>query len=74
MSAALMTSISQLMKNEKLSKYSGLRVELAKMWNCECVVIPTVILLDKFTQYLKDHLTMRRIDSEIVSFEKIEIM
>ena len=44
-------------ENEKLTKYSGLRVELAKMWNCECVVIPIVIgglgaISDKFTQYL----------------------
>ena len=44
-------------ENEKLSKYSGLRVELAKMWNCECVVVPIVIgglgaVSDKFSQYL----------------------
>ena len=30
-------------ENEKISKYSGLRVELGKMWDCECVVIPVVI-------------------------------
>ena len=30
-------------KNEKCTKYSGLRVELGKMWDCECVVIPVVI-------------------------------
>ena len=44
-------------ENEKLAKYSGLRVELAKMWNCECIVIPIVIgglgaLSTKFVQYL----------------------
>ena len=44
-------------ENEKLAKYSGLRVELAKMWNCECIVIPIVIgglgaLSDKFSQYI----------------------
>ena len=44
-------------ENEKLSKYSGLRVELAKMWNCECIVVPIVVgglgaLSDKFVQYL----------------------
>ena len=26
-------------EREKISKYSGLRVELGRMWNCECVVI-----------------------------------
>ena len=30
-------------ENEKCTKYSGLRVELGKMWDCECVVIPVVI-------------------------------
>ena len=44
-------------ENEKLSKYSGLRVELAKMWNCESIVIPVVIgglgaVSDKFIQYI----------------------
>ena len=44
-------------ENEKLAKYSGLRVELAKMWDCECTVVPIVIgglgaLSDKFVQYL----------------------
>ena len=45
-------------ENEKISKYSGLRVELGKMWNCECVVIPVVIgglgvISEKFLDYLK---------------------
>ena len=44
-------------ENEKITKYSGLRVELAKMWDCECTVIPIVIgglgaISDKFVQYL----------------------
>ena len=30
-------------ENEKVSKYSGLRVELGKMWRSECIVIPVVI-------------------------------
>ena len=30
-------------EQEKISKYSGLRVELGRMWNCECVVIPIVV-------------------------------
>ena len=30
-------------ENEKITKYSGLRVELAKMWNSKCTVIPVVI-------------------------------
>ena len=30
-------------ENEKIAKYSGLRVELAKMWNSECTVIPVVV-------------------------------
>ena len=45
-------------ENEKISKYSGLRVELGKMWDCECVVIPVVIgglgvISEKFPEYLK---------------------
>ena len=44
-------------ENEKISKYSGLRVELAKIWNCECLVVPIVIgglgsLSDKFVEFL----------------------
>ena len=44
-------------ENEKISKYSGLRVELAKIWNCECIVVPIVIgglgcLSDKFVEFL----------------------
>ena len=30
-------------ENEKTSKYSGLRVELGKMWNSEAIVVPVVI-------------------------------
>ena len=30
-------------ENEKISKCSGLRVELAKIWNSECDAIPVVI-------------------------------
>ena len=45
-------------ENEKITKYSGLRVELGKMWNCESVVIPVVIgglgtISEKFLEYLK---------------------
>ena len=44
-------------ENEKIAKYSGLRVELAKMWQCECTVIPIVIgglggLSEKFVEYI----------------------
>jgi len=44
-------------ENEKIAKYSGLRVELAKMWESECVVIPVIIgglgcLSEKFTDYI----------------------
>ena len=44
-------------ENEKITKYSGLRVELGKMWNCDCVVIPIVIggagsVSGKFLDYL----------------------
>ena len=44
-------------ENEKIAKYSGLRVELAKMWQSECIVIPVVIgglgtLSEKFIDYL----------------------
>ena len=45
-------------ENEKVAKYSGLRVELGKMWDCECVVIPVVVgglgmISEKFQDYLK---------------------
>ena len=45
-------------ENEKITKYSGLRVELAKMWNSECIVIPVVIgglgtISYNFANYLK---------------------
>ena len=30
-------------ENEKVSKYGPLRVELQKMWGCDCVVIPVII-------------------------------
>ena len=44
-------------ENEKITKYSGLRVELSKMWQCECVIIPVIIgglgsLSEKFTDYI----------------------
>ena len=45
-------------ENEKISKYSGLRVELGKMWKSECVVVPVVIgglgcISPKFANYLR---------------------
>ena len=45
-------------ENEKLTKYSGLRVELGKMWDSECVIIPVVVgglgvVSEKFPDYLK---------------------
>ena len=45
-------------ENEKVAKYSGLRVELGKMWDCECMVVPVVIgglgmISEKFQEYLK---------------------
>ena len=45
-------------EHEKISKYSGLRVELGKMWRSECVVIPVVIgglgcVSQNLTNYLK---------------------
>ena len=30
-------------EQEKITKYSGLRLELGRMWDCECIVIPIVI-------------------------------
>ena len=30
-------------EQEKISKYSGLRIELGRMWDCECMVIPIVV-------------------------------
>ena len=45
-------------ENEKMAKYSGLRVEPGKMWDSECVVIPVVVgglgvISEKFQDYLK---------------------
>ena len=30
-------------ENEKITKYGALRVELGKMWDCECEVVPVVV-------------------------------
>ena len=30
-------------EQEKITKYSGLRLELGRMWDCDCMVIPIVI-------------------------------
>ena len=42
-------------ENEKIAKYSGLRVELGKMWHCDAVVIPVVgglgCISQNFTNY-----------------------
>ena len=45
-------------EHEKISKYSGLWVELGKMWNSQCVVVPIVVgglgaVLHNFTKYLE---------------------
>ena len=45
-------------ENEKINKYSPLRVELSKMWNSECDVIPVVVgglgcVSKNFEGYLK---------------------
>ena len=45
-------------ENEKTSKYSGLWVDLGKMWKSECIVIPVVIgglgcISQNFSDYLK---------------------
>ena len=45
-------------ENEKLSKYNALRVELGKMWDCECDAIPVVVgglgaISYNFDTYLK---------------------
>ena len=45
-------------ENEKMMKYSGLRVELGKMWNCESTVIPVVVgglgvISEKLLEYIK---------------------
>ena len=45
-------------ENEKISKYSGLRVELGKMWNSEAIVIPVVVgglgcISNNFQNFLK---------------------
>ena len=44
-------------ENEKISKYSALRVELGKMWKSECIVIPVVIGgLGAVSMKFQDHL------------------
>ena len=45
-------------ENEKMSKYGALRVEMGKMWDCECEVIPIVVgglgaVSQTFGTYLK---------------------
>ena len=45
-------------EQEKLSKYCALRVELGRMWDCECVVVPVVVggmgtVSESFERYLK---------------------
>ena len=45
-------------ENEKMSKYGALRVEMGKMWDCECEVIPIVVrgfgaISQTFGTYLK---------------------
>ena len=45
-------------ENEEVAKDSGLRVELGKMWDSQCVVIPVVVgglgvISEKFQHYLK---------------------
>ena len=46
-------------ENEKVAKYSGLRDELGKMWDSECVVIPVVVGgLGVISEKFQDYLTM----------------
>ena len=45
-------------EQEKITKYSGLRLELGRMWDSECVVVPVVIgglgvVSENFERYLK---------------------
>ena len=45
-------------EQEKVSKYSGLRAELGRMWGCECVVVPVVVgglgtVSDDFERFVK---------------------
>ena len=45
-------------EQEKVTKYSGLRLELGRMWDCDCMVIPIVIgslgvVSENFERYLK---------------------
>ena len=45
-------------EQEKITKYSGLRLELGRMWDTECMVVPVVIgsvgvVSENFERYLK---------------------
>ena len=45
-------------EQEKITKYSGLRLELGRMWDTECLVVPVVIgslgiVSENFERYLK---------------------
>ena len=45
-------------ENEKITKYGALRVELRKMWDCDCEVVPVVVgglgaISQNFDTYLK---------------------
>ena len=49
----------QLKESEKISKYSALRVELSKMWRCECLVVPVVVGgLGTVSTQFKNYLSM----------------
>ena len=45
-------------EQEKITKYSGLRLELGRMWDTECIVVPVVVgslgaVSENFERYLR---------------------
>ena len=62
-------------ENEKITKYSGLRVELAKMWNSECIVIPVVVgSLGAISHNFANYLRMIPTDLSIAMCLKITLL
>ena len=60
---------------KKIAKYSGLRVELAKMWNSECIVIPVVVGgLGAISHNLANYLKMIPADLSIAMCLKITLL
>ena len=61
-------------ENEKITKYSGLPVELTKMWNSECIVVPVVGGLGAISHNFANYLKMIPTDLSIAMCLKIALL